>query len=365
MYSRLAGQAIAVVSGKGGSGKTMIAATIASIAASSGDSSEEIDEIILVDTDFGTAGLTYYLGFNYVRNIRRGLVDVVLRREEYATRESVSNLAQPVDEITGKSWGFIPAGDVRRLMPVRNGDGFHGPASEQQVAETISSAIGWLRGPRRLVVVDCRGGVDDEMISVCAAVDEILLIAEPDTTSFQATQHVADALSNLDLAAKVTGVILNKVLEDSIQLQRNIPSTFGTRYLGSVPLDLEATRSFLRGRLPSRRSVFFSHVQEALSRAYPEDINRPLSRIWGPADYANLSVRTVREARFGLLMALVIAAVGLISLLVISIEPLPRESMIGLAAVLTVFGVLAGIDSARRLLVRLVRTVFPWLPRDD
>ncbi|WP_305418184.1 nucleotide-binding protein [Photobacterium leiognathi] len=63
---------IAIVSGKGGSGKTMLTATIAKILDISGSS------VLLIDADFGTAGLTYYLGLNEVNNISVGLANLIL-----------------------------------------------------------------------------------------------------------------------------------------------------------------------------------------------------------------------------------------------------------------------------------------------
>ena len=59
------GASIAIVSGKGGSGKTFIAAELASLIAAR-------IPVTLMDADTGTGGLSYYLGLKYVRNITEG-----------------------------------------------------------------------------------------------------------------------------------------------------------------------------------------------------------------------------------------------------------------------------------------------------
>lgn len=68
---RRVGKSIAVVSGKGGSGKTMVAVALAQGVALAERS------CILIDADFATGGLTYYLTFRNFKNARIGLSDIL------------------------------------------------------------------------------------------------------------------------------------------------------------------------------------------------------------------------------------------------------------------------------------------------
>jgi septum site-determining protein MinD len=67
-------RSIAIISGKGGSGKTMVTAMIACILdhACSVLPEKNSQSILAMDADTGTAGLTYYLGLKYLENFSVG-----------------------------------------------------------------------------------------------------------------------------------------------------------------------------------------------------------------------------------------------------------------------------------------------------
>src|SRR5271169_909734 len=96
-------RSVAVVSGKGGSGKTMIAAVMAELVDSVGGSS------ILVDADTGTAGLSFYLGLEQVRNTSVG-VSNLLTLDDSETPLMVDPL-QPIRYLSRGR--FLSAGDRR------------------------------------------------------------------------------------------------------------------------------------------------------------------------------------------------------------------------------------------------------------
>jgi flagellar biosynthesis protein FlhG len=151
-------------------------------------------------------------------------------------------------------------------------------------------------------VVDCRGGIDQESLAVCAACDDILLVGETDTTSYQASLHVIDVLNKLGLAGKLRGFILNKVFEDPSVVARTAQGNFGTRHLVSVPLDITATRRFLVGRLPDRHSSFSIHVRAGLSKAYPDAHIISGGTVWEPSDYDGIKLSTVESVRGGTIL---------------------------------------------------------------
>src|SRR5436305_3294014 len=83
---------VAFVSGKGGSGKTMVTALFAQSLFRDGE------KVIIFDADTGTAGMTYYLGLSKVKNIRIGLYDVARKSPRlFDDPEFLKRALQPID----------------------------------------------------------------------------------------------------------------------------------------------------------------------------------------------------------------------------------------------------------------------------
>ncbi len=240
---------IAVVSGKGGSGKTMLTATIAKILDESGSS------VLLIDADFGTAGLTYYLGLNEVSNISVGLTNLF---------SNIGKTALPQEKVieplkSYKHTDFIGVGDHRRYKENGESGFFH-----EYFDEFIKQIQG--EGKYDFIIVDCRGGIDDESLTVCKSSDEILIVAETDTTSFQATQYLVDTLYDNGVSDKLSGFFVNKVFDDPSILIRSGVISFKTRCLSSIPFDLDAIKSFIVGEVPKVSSIYSSQICHGLKQ---------------------------------------------------------------------------------------------------
>src|SRR5437016_12897223 len=74
-------QRVAVVSGKGGSGKTLVATALMLAFA------ENKTRTLLIDGDLGTGGLTYYVGFHNISNISGGLTELLLENDGLSREE--------------------------------------------------------------------------------------------------------------------------------------------------------------------------------------------------------------------------------------------------------------------------------------
>jgi flagellar biosynthesis protein FlhG len=290
---------IAVISGKGGSGKTMIAAVMAEIL-------DLFGPVALIDADTGTGGLSYYLGLKLVPNVAVGLADLALNPSPHSdVRPEVESLFQPLREF--KSTVFLGVGNHRRLTE---------EVDPARIPEVIGGIVEQLRRARQnCVIVDCRGGIDAESIAICRAVDDIILIVEPDITSFQATQHVVDILSGTGLGRKLRGFVINKVFEDPSSVVRNGTAVFRCQCLGAVPFDLDATRDFLVGDIPSFRSQFGIQVWAALRRAYLDVLPSPPGRVWTYPEFSQVSLTNIDSVRGGLFCGAMIILLGLIYLL--------------------------------------------------
>src|SRR6185312_16651816 len=152
---------VAIVSGKGGSGKTMIATAFAQGIAT------QSKKVLLVDADLGTGGLTYYLGFDLFDRGRSGFADYLNASGElpYITKPRAEALAK--DEFLN----FI------RLLPVGE-HRFLNRSVSMIERGTIESLIEKLEDKFHVVIFDCRGGIDEESLTICAAVDEVVIVVE-------------------------------------------------------------------------------------------------------------------------------------------------------------------------------------------
>jgi len=245
------------MSGKGGSGKTSVCVTLSKIL------SLQNKKVLLIDGDTGTGGMTYYLGLNLVPNKKIGLfnyfIDHILDYYKWIQQFKDDNNIY-----------FMGLGDHRMFNKrktsnkmINIGDIF------VELFKSIS-----LNVPEfDYILIDCRGGIDAETLTIVNSVDDIILIVEPDTTSFQASQFVSEVLTENDLGQKINGFIINKVFDNPEAVARNGSGVFGGAFLGAIPFDLEAMRSFLVGDIPNRGSLYYNHIWKAFSNAFPEDID--------------------------------------------------------------------------------------------
>lgn len=348
---------LAVVSGKGGSGKTMIATAMANIASAKG-------RVILVDADTGTAGLTYYLGLRMVHNTAVGLADMI------AGEKNISPLPlQPVHN-TRRALGhpshgirFLGVGNHRKLF--KKGSLRDGRIVFTQIFNEFQSTTG------QLIIVDCRGGIDADSIAVCELADDIIVVVEPDTTSFQASQHLVDVISDDKLAGKLRGFIVNKVFDDPSEMIRNGTAVFKCRCLSAVPFDIEATRAFLVGKIPSLDSQFSIQISLALAALNPERY-RPiiLGRPWGPEEFRKVSLSNPESTRGGLAIAALLLILMIALAVVVYQQPAilrPENSFITGLFIIAVsavnFGLVGTLESGRRAVGKFVGQYVRWLMR--
>ena len=323
-------KSIAIVSGKGGSGKTMVAATMAATLDSLGK------RVLLVDADYGTAGLTYYMGLNTVANISMGLTN--LSSQGSFSSESLKRYSQRMNGFENSY--FIGIGDHRRYLK---------SASKIDVENVFLQLVSESKEEYDFILIDCRGGIDAESLMVCRAIDEIIIIAETDTTSFQATQYLVDTLYDNDLSDKLSGFMINKVFDDPSSISRAGTASFKSQYLDSVPFDLDATKSFLVGDLPSRKSMFSSQVWHVLYKIYPGVIKKPTLRSLAFSDYRGLSLRDNDSLLGGIMISFICLALGSIVIYdQISDVDFDRSVIRFTTLNLVLFSAISGIEPARR-----------------
>jgi flagellar biosynthesis protein FlhG len=255
---------IAVVSGKGGSGKTMLVATIATVLNEFGIKST------LVDTDIGTGGLSYYLGLNYANGVGSGISDMLLRDPALERGTDIDRYIRKL--ISFEHMSFVSVGDHRKLL--RSG-------KEEQFKKHIRDILKEIKKVTTgYLLLDCRGGVDEDSLAVCGEADAILLVTETDPASFQATHYLADVLSDRDLAHKIKGFVVNRVFDDPQVIVRQGTHSFGGEYLGAIPFDIKAMRDFTVSIVPAKSTLFYRHVQGVVAKLVSNSKIRPAAGLW-------------------------------------------------------------------------------------
>lgn len=199
---------IAIVSGKGGVGKTTTAANLAICLAELGR------DVILVDANFTTPDLTMHfgtpIGTPTMHHILAGEYTI-----EQAVHTHVSGLK------------FIPASvaitDMKKARYHR-----------------LEKMIEKLRGD--YVILDTQAGLSSEVLSVIAAADEVLVVTNPEWPA------ITDALKTILLAkeygAHITGVVLSKVTNSKIEPNmKGLESILEANIVAVVPDDREVKES--------------------------------------------------------------------------------------------------------------------------
>lgn len=281
-------KSIAIVSGKGGSGKTMLAVTLAKIF------EKENIPATLVDADVGTGGMSYYLSLKYISGVGVGLCELATNKKSYAKTSDFAGFIQNIDGM--KNVDFISIGDHRKLFRDKKEEEY-----QDSIGEILSDIQKFVN---KTIIVDCRGGMDPQSIEICKNVDDILIVVETDGASYQTTQHLVDILSDNELLLKVRGFFINKVLDDPSSIIRNGAVSFRSNFLSAIPLDLDTIKKFLVGETPLLNSLFGRHVWAGACRCYPDFIQKPPTGEYGFKDYEKLSLADSESQNGGVFLAI-------------------------------------------------------------
>lgn len=319
-------KSVALVSGKGGSGKTLVAATMAKFL---GENSRYV--VVLVDTDLGTGGVSYYLGFEVFRKTGRGFCDLVMRDIELTHNKGKTineDELIPFSQSDEMPFSFVSIGNHRSILK----------AGVDQDDLTLSVGrvfVNLLRdisihfeGSEVVVIADCRGGVDADSLEICKNVDEIILVAETDATSIQSSQHLTDVLGDKNLSHKLQGFVLNKVFDDPSQLAKAGASLFRCPYLGALPFDIDAVRKYVSGELPTTDGLFYRQISYVSAKLFPEAYIDLTYYSTKQLDFSKISLRDPDE-RIGAVFVIILLSYSLVLNLSASIVGLAVPYIVG------------------------------------
>ncbi|GAB4255260.1 MAG: MinD/ParA family protein [Deferrisomatales bacterium] len=147
------GRVLAVTSGKGGVGKTNVVANLGTALARRGRS------VTVIDADFGLANLDILLNLNPPRNLGH------LVRGEADAEEIVVHAGAGFRVVPGAS-GLEALADL-----------------DAQERERLLAALAPLTGDADFVLLDTSAGIGRNVVDLCLAAGEVLLVTNPEPTS--------------------------------------------------------------------------------------------------------------------------------------------------------------------------------------
>ena len=266
-------EVITVVSGKGGTGKTLLIASMAYALIRAGQ------RTCLIDTDLGTQGLSLFtLGQAASRGVSRGLEEqssLYHLVENYSKSEPMTPIPFRADrgDDHGISYDIIVSNFKFYDRRLALGGKDRNEASEL-LRESMSESTDKFRESYRKVIaellhalstsekydyilVDTRGGFSELSLVPAVFADSIIVVTEPDPTSFH---QLAKLLTNIDLMAQdedrtpyIRGLLVNKCVDgEELPFRLALESQFGIE-IGQtwpLPLDEAAIKSYKSRQIP-------------------------------------------------------------------------------------------------------------------
>lgn len=200
------GKIIAICSGKGGVGKTVIAANLARTIAQATHEREPIRDrtatrVVLVDLDLHVHGLTYLLA-----------PDVGDAETDYASLSSA--LAEEGGGPYTRIWTSVDGGSVDLISSLSGVE--DEPATTDARIAAVSSLLRDLASVYDFVIADTRAGPDAFSVAIAAVAHQVLLVMEDDRVSWRATLNFYSELSKVRNPSTDEGLanvffLLNKV----------------------------------------------------------------------------------------------------------------------------------------------------------
>lgn len=222
---------ISITSGKGGVGKSTLAANLALQLTKQGK------KVLLLDGDFGMANLDIMFGLNS----RESIESVLLGQKEL--KDIICNVAKNIDLIPGGSGVYA----LNRM----------GVFQKRFLMDQVSK----LEGIYDYMLIDTAPGIDDDVLYLNSAASEVSIVLTPDPSSLLDSYALIKVL-NKQYKEVNFSIITNFVKDknESLRLFRAISDmaeqqfNVHLKYLGYVPVD-----SNLRNAVRSRQLVTLSN----------------------------------------------------------------------------------------------------------
>jgi MinD-like ATPase involved in chromosome partitioning or flagellar assembly len=259
---------IAIASGKGGTGKTLITACLGYSLIMSGH------KVLLIDADPATDGLSLFLlgpsGMGQIHQFGTINTFTGALRHFQETRE-IHYAPHPIHrkgtDDHGVSYEALISGRSlygMNFTDLTTGKDLAVPDLDQTTFRVaIQTLFSNIREAKAYdyVLVDTRGGFAFESTDVCAAADSFVVVTEPDYTSFYQDrtlkERINKAAKEMDGKPLLKGIIVNKATHgEEKEFRLELEKEFSIRFNDTYPviLDIEAIKAYQIQQIPYRKA---------------------------------------------------------------------------------------------------------------
>lgn len=242
---------ISLISGKGGSGKTTLSLSMASLLSSCGI------KVLLIDCDFSTNGATYF----YEAKLQSG-------NEPYTSFYDILFCHEISD------FRFIPINDFFDFLPsvVHIDEEYiiYPTLRRPSIPEAIYL---YFRNRYDVVLFDCQAGYTDLLRNILPYTDVNLVVMEADSISSSALRSLYLKIGTI-LQTKKLYQVFNKVSSDEYDIYAKVSGgTFFTN-IESIRFDWTVRKAFSISKVPDLVNTSFSYGKQILNvckTLLPED----------------------------------------------------------------------------------------------
>lgn len=220
-------EVLSFISAKGGTGKTVVSASIAQFLADLGK------KVLLIDLDAATNGLSLLY-----------LNELVEARESLADKEipAFGIFEVPFGELPthfeiDKNVDLIPAVYVMKQTE---------KVSPKKVRESISDTLSTLRDEYNYIILDSQAGSNTYARIAIESADEVIIVTEFDPISAEGIQRLNRFYDDV-LSYEKSWILVNKVLPEFSKSLSEFFAVF--RFLSPIPWDIRVLREFTRRKL--------------------------------------------------------------------------------------------------------------------
>lgn len=220
---------LALLSGKGGSGKTTLALSMSSLLADCGF------KVLLVDCDLSTNGATYFYE-NQLNGDKSGIVsfiDILMADVKFG--QSYINVKENLN--------FIPS--IKSIDEVSIANYINWDSNNMRIANYFNSA----RDYNDIIIFDCQAGYTPLLDVILQTTDINLIVIEADAISSSSIRSLyLKTASYLD--QKKVFQVFNKVTEEEDKIYSKVSGgTFFTN-IGTVTFDWGVRKAFSMAKVP-------------------------------------------------------------------------------------------------------------------
>lgn len=265
---------ISIQSGKGGTGKTLIAASIGFLLAHCGH------RTLLIDTDLITRGLSFFLMGDEPYRAKYGLSDY-LTDDSPISDQNLINIRSP---FCNSNLYFLPSSSKLQSHAI---DKY--PYKDFQ--KILSNRLNYLydvafnRYQFKYIICDTPGGSSPISHTVANTVKGYVIITEADKTSWDVTELLINGIiqygsNNNNIETNKIGeparlgFVLNKNTLPEKEIVSFLKQRFLCRDLAVIPLDIEAVRCFQNDEIPVEKeinSIFSDKIFDIVDKLYNPD----------------------------------------------------------------------------------------------